>query len=292
MSKQIWICTVMVLVAATAPSVAERAAGTQLFRQEVAGMPELPAPMPPTVAVSFDTTQSADGNGSIRIDYSNPQPMSMLLYESPNPGVDNCTVWCEASLRGEGLKNIAYLEMWCDFGENGQYFSRGLDQLLQGDADWRKVRIPFFLKSGEKPARFLIGVRMEGPGTVWLDDITLSRDALPNTFAGGRSLQVAVLGTLLGLLGGLCGLWGALSGILAPRGKGRGLVIPSGWFFNAAGFAVLVAGVILTGTGSPLGWPCLLAGFIITAVLTPLNFVVRRAYQQAELRRLAAQDLQ
>ncbi len=287
MRKQLWICS---MIALAATGAAGQPPDTQLYVQQVDAMPELPAPMPPSVTVSFDPSQSVDGNGSVRIDYESAEPRSVVLYEAANPGVENATVWCEASLRGEGLKNIAYLEMWCDFGD-GQYFTRGLDQVIQGDGDWRKVRIPFFLKQGEKPARFLMGVRMEGPGTLWIDGLSLTHEALPQAFQASRTLWVAVLGTLLGLFGALCGLWGALGGILAPRGLLRGLVLTAGWVFTGAGFVLLAAGVILTGIGSPLGWPCLLAGFIITLVLTPLNFVVRRAYQMAELRRLAAQDL-
>ena len=254
-------------------------------------MPELPVPLPSSVTVSFDPSQSADGNGSLRIDYDGPEPRSMVLYEISNPGVENCTVWCEASLRGENVQNIAYLEIFCDYGEGGQFFSRGLDQVLQGNADWRKVRIPFSLKAGEEPARFLIGIRMEGPGAVWLDDITLTRGELTSFAPGGRA-KVALFGAVLGLFGAVCGLWGALGGTLAPRGKARGFVMAAGWLLTCGGIAVLAAGVILMKTGSPLGWPCLLAGIIITIVMMPLNFLVRRRYQHAEMRRLAAHDLQ
>ncbi|MFO7973577.1 MAG: hypothetical protein R6V12_02980 [Candidatus Hydrogenedentota bacterium] len=78
---------------------------------------------------------------------------------------------------------------------------------------------------------------------------------------------------------------------LAPRGKARWIILASGWLLTATGFVLLVAGVVLTTTGARLGWPCTLAGAIITIVLTLLNFVVRRAYQQSELRQIAAQDL-
>ncbi|MEA3364322.1 MAG: hypothetical protein U9Q79_01660 [Candidatus Hydrogenedentes bacterium] len=290
MNKRVWSCVFAVLALVGTSEAAEQMIGKRLYTQNVSEMPELPAPLPSSVAASFDRSQSSDGNGSVRIDYEGVEPRSIVLYEVPNPGAENCTIWCEASLRGEGLKNIAYLEMWADFGEKGQYFSRGLDQVLTGDVDWREVRIPFFLKVSERPERFLIGVRMEGPGTVWIDDITLTRNGV--VASAGGALQVAVFGALLGIFGGVCGLWGALAGFLAPRGRARAFVVAMGRLLTATGFVLLIVGVILTGTGAKLGWPCVLAGVIITVVLTPLNFVVRRAYQQAEMRRLAAHDLQ
>ena len=296
MNKRYWFSAVLALTAAVAVSAAEAGPDKPFYTLGVSAMPEPALPLPAGATVSFDASQSADGDGSVRIDYETAGPGSMILFAAANPGLDNCAVWYEASLRGAGLKNIAYLEMWCDFGDN-QYFSRGLDQVILGEADWRQVRIPFFLKAGERPARFLLGVRMEGPGTVWLDGIALSRAALPDPSiaggagTGGGAYVGGVVGAALGLFGGLCGVWGALSGILAPRGKARGFVLASGWVLTAFGVALLAAGVVLSGTGSPLGRPCLLAGIVISAVMLLLNFVVRRAYEQAEMRRLAAQDL-
>ena len=283
------IVAIVAAVAGAADRVPDRLQ-TGPYIQQVDAVPELPAPAPPGATITFDPSQSVDGNGSVRIDYDGSEPQSIMLYEVPNQEAEGRTVWCTASLRGEGLKNVAYLEMWCDFGEKGSFFSRGLGQVLEGDADWREVRIPFELNAGDTPQRFLIGVRMEGAGTVWVDDIALTRGGL--AASPGGSLQIAVFGALLGIFGGVCGLWGALGGFLAPRGKARGFVIATGWLLTAAGFVLLITGVILIGTGAKLGWPFVLAGLIITIVLTPLNFVMRRVYQQAEMRRLAAQDLQ
>jgi hypothetical protein len=294
MNKQTLMCVLLAMVAAGVAGAVDEAPDTVqtlMITQSVDAMPKPPVPVPPGATVSFDPSQSVDGNGSVRIDYESAEPRSLVLYEVPNPGMENGTVWYEASLRAENLKSIAYLEMWCDFGE-GQYFSRGLDQVVQGDTGWEHSRIPFMLKADEVPKRFLLGVRMEGPGTVWLDDIRLTTAPLPGVNAAARkSLRFALVGAGLGLFGALCGLWGALAGFLAQRGRARGFVVTTGWVFTAGGFVVLLAGVILMGANSPLGWPCLLTGFIITLVLTPLNFVMRRAYRQAEMRRLTAQEL-
>ncbi|MGA2656028.1 MAG: hypothetical protein ABSH34_00775 [Verrucomicrobiota bacterium] len=97
-------------------------------------------------------------------------------------------------------------------------------------------------------------------------------------------------GTALGLLGGLDG---SLVGILAPRGRGRALVLALhfGTMLLCAG--LLLAGIVAKVKGQPygiwygLGFPGLL-GLIIFGSLTPL---ILRRYREAELRKSLAKDL-
>ena len=116
MNKRYWFSAVLALTAAVAVSAAEAGPDKPFYTLGVSAMPEPALPLPAGATVSFDASQSADGDGSVRIDYETAGPGSMILFAAANPGLDNCTVWYEASLRGAGLKNIAYLEMWCDFG--------------------------------------------------------------------------------------------------------------------------------------------------------------------------------
>ncbi len=97
-------------------------------------------------------------------------------------------------------------------------------------------------------------------------------------------------GTALGLLGGL---EGTLAGTLAPRGRGKGLVLAVhfGTMLLCAG--LLLAGIVAKVKGQPygvwygLGFPGLL-GLIIFGFLTP---VMLRRYREAELRKSLAKDL-
>ncbi len=99
-----------------------------------------------------------------------------------------------------------------------------------------------------------------------------------------------ILGSTLGVLGGT---WGALGGILAPRGRGRALVLGLGWLLVAASLVLLVAGVVAIFAGQPYGvwYSLLLCGVIGTAVVGGNLVPVYRVYRSAEQRAMEAQDL-
>lgn len=106
----------------------------------------------------------------------------------------------------------------------------------------------------------------------------------PNTYAW-------IPGTLLGVVGG--GIGGPLIGICAPRGKLKGLVMSFHFGTIVICLILLIAGVIALVTGQPygvwygIGFPGVL-GLIIFGSLTP---IVRKGYQEAELRKSIADDL-
>jgi hypothetical protein len=77
----------------------------------------------------------------------------------------------------EGLKGRAYLEMWCRFPGRGEFFSRGLNNVVSGTTDWIDCQTPFFLKEGEQPDLVRLNVVVEGPGKIWIRDVALSHAA-------------------------------------------------------------------------------------------------------------------
>ena len=97
-------------------------------------------------------------------------------------------------------------------------------------------------------------------------------------------------GTAVGLLGGL---EGTLAGVLAPRGKGKILVLALHFGAMLLCAGLLLAGIVARVSGQPygiwygLGFPGLL-GLVIFGSLTPV-IVIR--YRQAELRKSLAKDL-
>jgi hypothetical protein len=107
-----------------------------------------------------------------------------------------------------------------------------------------------------------------------------------------------VFGTWFGVIAGgggglLAGLVGAAAGVLAPRGKARGLVLGGMAALVALGLAFLALGLVALVGGQPYGiwYGPVLVGAIFTAVFAPLIPVARRAYTLAEERRLQAEAL-
>jgi hypothetical protein len=109
----------------------------------------------------------------------------------------------------------------------------------------------------------------------------------PNTFG-------AWYGAMAGGVGGsLVGLWGALAGTLAPRGKGRGLVLGGFGVFFVCGLASLGLGVAALASGQPYGiwYPPLMVGIVLSGVIGGLLPAVRKRYAEAEARRLEAEGI-
>lgn len=103
-----------------------------------------------------------------------------------------------------------------------------------------------------------------------------------------------------GLVGGLLGagigtlgaVYGTTVGLLAPRGKARGLVLGLHWTCLALGVVLLAAGVTALATGQPYGvwYALLLPGALVTILMIVFLPIVRIRYQQAEHRRLEAEE--
>ena len=126
--------------------------------------------------VTFDKAISSDGNGSLRIDVS--QPTTVRLYEVRDINIENARLTYRARLKTENVKGQAYLEMWCVFPGKGEYFSRSLQSPLSGTLDWTTQETPFFLQKGEKPELVKLNVVINGQGTVWIDNISLIKGPL------------------------------------------------------------------------------------------------------------------
>jgi hypothetical protein len=65
--------------------------------------------------------------------------------------------------------------MWAHV-DGGQYFSRGMNDAVQGTSDWKTIQTPFLFEKGQKPGKVTLNIVINGTGTVWVDDIGLSRE--------------------------------------------------------------------------------------------------------------------
>jgi hypothetical protein len=67
--------------------------------------------------------------------------------------------------------------MWVQVG-GGQYFSKGMNDPVKGKSDWKTIQTPFMFQKGQKPDKVTLNIVINGKGTVWVDDIVLSKEAL------------------------------------------------------------------------------------------------------------------
>ena len=126
--------------------------------------------------VVFDSTTSADGNGSLKI--AAEAPTTVRLFETGDVDVENASIIYSARLRTENVEGKVFLEMWCSFAGRGEFFSRALQAPLSGTVEWTSQETPFFLKPGENPDNVKLNVVIDGKGTVWIDEIRLVKGPL------------------------------------------------------------------------------------------------------------------
>lgn len=122
--------------------------------------------------VSLDKTESADGNGALKIVAT--EPRTVRLYELDDLDIHGSRLVYRARLRAEDVRGAAYLEMWCRFGNQGEYFSRALHAPLSGTTGWVSQETPFFLEEGQRPDHVALNLVLAGSGTVWVDDVALA----------------------------------------------------------------------------------------------------------------------
>ena len=121
--------------------------------------------------VEFDEEISFDSNGSLRITAT--EPTTVRLFETGDLDVENASLTYVARIRTEDVEGKVYLEMWCSFPGEGEFFSRGLETPLTGTNNWTSEQILFFLKKGENPDNVKLNLVIDGTGTVWIDTIRL-----------------------------------------------------------------------------------------------------------------------
>jgi hypothetical protein len=126
--------------------------------------------------VTIDPTVTTDGRGSIKVVAEGPTTFRVAEIEVPS--VESARLIYRARVRSEDLRGKAYLEMWCVFPGQGEFFSRALQSPLSGTNDWTSQETPFFLKAGQIPSRVKLNLVVEGAGTVWLDQVVLAKAPL------------------------------------------------------------------------------------------------------------------
>lgn len=124
--------------------------------------------------VRTDTRVKAEGKGSIKI--TTQWPTTICLGEVAGLDVENAKLVYKAKVKSN-LEGTAFLEMWAHVG-GGEYFSRGMNDVVRRKTDWRVVQTPFLFQKGQTPDKVTLNLVINGKGTVWIDDIVLSKEPL------------------------------------------------------------------------------------------------------------------
>jgi hypothetical protein len=123
--------------------------------------------------IQTDTQVKAEGKGSIKI--TTQWPTTICLGEVASLNVENAKLLYKAKVKSD-LDGSAFLEMWAHVG-GGQYFSRGMNDIVSRKTDWKIIQTPFLFQKGQRPDKVTLNLVINGKGTVWIDDIVLSKEA-------------------------------------------------------------------------------------------------------------------
>ena len=161
---KIWLTVCFMAMAFSFPS-------TSMAEEEI-GRLSLDDPAGLGLIVEKDPAVKVEGQASVKI--VTKLPTTINLGEMAPLDLDNTRLIYKAQVKSDELKGTAYLEMWCFFGKN-KYFSRGLNSVISGTADWKTLETPFFLKPGEKPDKIMLNIVINGQGTIWVDGVQVSK---------------------------------------------------------------------------------------------------------------------
>lgn len=125
--------------------------------------------------VEFDPGVSSDGNGSLKITATNT---TVRLYEINNIDIEDTRLIYQAKIKTDDFQGSVFLEMWCSFEGLGEFFSRDMQTPISGTIDWSSEETIFMLQKGQNPQNVKLNIVINGTGTVWVDDIKLTRGPL------------------------------------------------------------------------------------------------------------------
>jgi len=125
-------------------------------------------------SIQTDTQIKTEGKGSIKI--TTQWPTTICLGEVIGLNVENAKLLYTAKVKSD-LDGSAFLELWAHVG-GGQYFSRGMNDVVSQKTDWKLIQTPFLFQKGQRPDKVTLNLVINGKGTVWIDDIVLSKEPL------------------------------------------------------------------------------------------------------------------
>jgi hypothetical protein len=219
-------------------------------------------------------------------------PSTTTIINCGEPAISTHRFAVRGKVKYEGVAGDGYLELWSDFGHQGQFFTRSLAswgrlQKLSGSSGWREFELPFYAKPGMRPRELTLNVVLPGAGKV-----IVSQPLLVSLNASHEWWTEPQAGLLGGVLGTLMGILGALIGVLSSRGNWRSLTLGLYGLGLATSGVALIAGVAAVCFRQPwhVYYPLFLVGVIGGLVLGGNLWMLFQRFQADELRRITAVD--
>jgi hypothetical protein len=126
------------------------------------------------LTIQTDASVKTEGKASVKI--MTAWPTIVCLGEVTGLAVEDAKLVFKAKVK-TALEGDAFLEMWVQVG-GGQYFSKGMNDPAKGKSDWKTIQTPFMFQKGQKLDKITLNIVINGKGTVWVDDIVLSKEPL------------------------------------------------------------------------------------------------------------------
>ncbi|NLF82575.1 MAG: hypothetical protein GX568_01140 [Candidatus Gastranaerophilales bacterium] len=123
--------------------------------------------------VETDAQVSSDGAGSVKI--SVLEPTTINLFEAGDVDVEKAKLLYQAKLKSENLEGNAYLEMLLHYPDTGDFYVQGKEAGITGTSDWTTVEASTEVEDGKNPDAVKLNLVVDGKGTVWVDDVKLSK---------------------------------------------------------------------------------------------------------------------
>lgn len=243
----------------------------------------------------------------LRIRNSQSEKKIFPILTITDPCITAANYAITGQVKCENVKEMGYLEMWNYFPDGKMYPSRTIDdsnpmQSLSGSSDWRPFTLPFYHigdATKMRPIKLEFNLVMFGRGMVCLGPVKLVQFEKSQSAESAGSSGVnawwtdRAAGWVGGISGTVVGIFGAVIGILAGIGVARKICLSLLVLIFVFGILSLTMAVIALVYAQPYAvyYPPLLMGLLCTALSPVLFFVIKRGYEQRELRKMHAMDV-
>lgn len=243
------------------------------------------------IGASAKLTRGPDGEVAIQVvGAEKPSVAEIIVTESPK--VTSFRYVVKGKVKYDDVVGDAYLELWNDFGEKGQFFSRSLAdwggmKKITGSSNWRTFELPFTAEQGMIPTKLFLNVVLPGKGTVVITEPTIV--SLPAGGAWWSALQSETYG---GIAGTLFGLMLAAIGVTAGLHKIRFLLVPFHILGLVIGAGALIVGIVAVSIGQPyhVYFPFVFFGLLSLITLPAVFWLTNRIRREVEVRQMEAID--